>query len=487
MAALCTAPLRPAPPRHPPRAVALAQELARPCGDPRRAPTGSLFGTDVRIAYYDLGPKDAVETLLLTHGEPSWSYLYRHMIPPLLAKGHRLLLFDQVGFGRSDKPAREQDYSYERHVAWGEDLLINHLDLHNVTGVFQDWGGLLGLRVVAAHPDRFRRLVIANTFMPVCDDSFFEVSDGFYGWKRLAARSQLQSDGEGGGGEHDMLANLMGGAGTGLRLPQGDLRLISAEERLAYIAPFPSDEYRAGARRFPELVPTSPSDPTGRPQPLGGEENRRAWTECFDVFQKPVITAFGDEDTVMAGAEKIWQERCPGCRGQAHTYIKGANHFLQDGGAAQLTDVILNFIAANPPVHKEFIEPLPGMGFSGAVKFTVPGTGVTQITVSGAVGEGGGAKLEQGAEAALASLTKTLRAAGASLADIVKINTYIVDMDEAKVGLVAKAMHKTFRHLPDTQRAASTWVGVTSLVSPGLGVEIECTAIIPEQKTKTKL
>ena len=130
------------------------------------------------MAYYDLGPADAAETLLLTHGEPSWSYLYRKMVPPLLAKGYRLVLFDQVGFGRSDKPTKEEDYSYARHISWNEDLLIKHLDLHNVTGVFQDWGGLLGLRVVAAHPDRFRRLVIANTFLPVCDDSIFEVPEG---------------------------------------------------------------------------------------------------------------------------------------------------------------------------------------------------------------------------------------------------------------------------------------------------------------------
>ena len=145
---------------------------------PRPPRAGTLFGTEVRIAYYDLGPADAAETLLLTHGEPSWSYLYRKMVPPLLAKGYRLVLFDQVGFGRSDKPTKEEDYSYARHIAWNEDLLIKHLDLHNVTGVFQDWGGLLGLRVVAAHPDRFRRLVIANSFLPVCDDSIFEVPEG---------------------------------------------------------------------------------------------------------------------------------------------------------------------------------------------------------------------------------------------------------------------------------------------------------------------
>jgi enamine deaminase RidA (YjgF/YER057c/UK114 family) len=282
----------------------------------------------------------------------------------------------------------------------------------------------------------------------------------------------------GNGGETDTLAKLMGGEGTALRYPQGDLRRISREEQLAYVAPFPTDEYKAGARAFPELVPTPDSDPTGRPQPMGGEENLRAWTDVFDSFRKPVITAFGDEDNVMRGAEAIWHDRCPGCAGQAHVAIEGAGHFLQDGGSEQLTAVIIGFIAANPPVHKEYIEPLPDVGFSSAVKYTVPGTGVTHITVSGAVGES--ANLTKGAATALSSLKATLIEAGATFADIVKINVYVVDIDDEKVAAVGRAMHRAFRHLPPDQRAASTWVGVTGLVSSSLGVEIECTAVIAE-------
>ena len=436
------------------------------------------------MAYYDLGPADAAETLLLTHGEPSWSYLYRKMVPPLLAKGYRLVLFDQVGFGRSDKPTEEEDYSHARHIAWNEDLLIKHLDLHNVTGVFQDWGGLLGLRVVAAHPDRFRRLVIANTFLPVCDDSIFEVPEGFFQWKAFAKMSGLKGDGD----AEDRIAKMMASSGTALRLGQGDVRNISDAEALAYAAPFPSDDYKAGARAFPELVPTAPSDPTGRPQPEQGAENRAAWEEVFSKFEKPVITAFGDQDNVMVGTDTFWHENCPGCAGQAHTMIEGAGHFVQDGGAEQLTQVVIDFIEANPAVRKEFIQPQRA-GFSNAVAFTMPGTGVTQITVSGAVGTdpaGGAVPDDLGAQAdnALASLKGTLAEAGASFADVVKINTYIVDLDDEKVATVGLAVHNAFKHLPREQRAASTWLGVTSLVEESLGVEIECTAVVPEARGK---
>ena len=297
--------------------------------------TSTLFGAEVRIAFYDLGDPSAAETILLPHGEPSWSYLNRKLIPPLLEAGHRVVLFDQVGFGRSDKPVKEEDYSYERHVAWNEDLLINHLDLRGVTALLQDWGGLLGLRVVATHPERFRRLCLANTFLPTCDDSFFAVNEGFYGWKTFAASSKLAGD---------RLASMMirGTAGPSAGLEGA----ISKAEAAAYGAPYPTDEYKAGARVFPELVPTPPSDPTGRPQLHGGEENKAAW-KVLEALQIPVLTAFGDNDPVMAGCDKIWQERCVGAKGQPHCLIKGAGHFVQDGGSEQLAEVLLAFVAAS--------------------------------------------------------------------------------------------------------------------------------------------
>ena len=296
--------------------------------------------------------------------------------------------------------------------------------------------------------------------------------------------SGLKGDGD----AEDRVAKMMGAGGTALRLGQGDVRNISDAEALAYAAPFPSDDYKAGARAFPELVPTAPSDPTGRPQPEQGAENRAAWEEVFSKFEKPVITAFGDQDNVMVGTDTFWHENCPGCAGQAHTMIEGAGHFVQDGGAEQLTQVVIDFIEANPAVQKEFIQPQRA-GFSNAVAFTMPGSGVTQITVSGAVGTdpaGGAVPDDLGAQAdnALASLKGTLAEAGASFADVVKINTYIVDLDDEKVAAVGLAVHNAFKHLPREQRAASTWVGVTSLVEESLGVEIECTAVVPEARGK---
>lgn len=205
--------------------------------------TSTLYGMKVRIAYYDLGDKDAEETILLTHGMSTWSYLYRRMIPPLVNAGHRVILFDQVGCGRSDKPSREEDYTYARHVGWNIDLLINHLRLDGVTVVLQDWGGLLGLRVVAAHPGSFRRLVIANTMLPTCDDSFFKVSPGFYSWKTCAFRTGLRDD---------IWIEERGGRWPGQILAQKAVGpsnpIMDPGERAAYDAPYPGDSYKAGAR-----------------------------------------------------------------------------------------------------------------------------------------------------------------------------------------------------------------------------------------------
>lgn len=155
-------------------------------GRPAYFTSQQRFG-DVRMAYWDLEPEAAHtgETVLLTHGNPTWSYLNRRLVRPLLERGHRVVLFDQVGCGQSDKPADVSDYTYDRHVMWNEDLLCNHLNLSNVTALMQDWGGLIGLRVAANHPARFDRLVISNTILPTCDVSFegeAYVGQGFYDW-----------------------------------------------------------------------------------------------------------------------------------------------------------------------------------------------------------------------------------------------------------------------------------------------------------------
>ncbi|MBF07252.1 MAG: haloalkane dehalogenase [Chloroflexi bacterium] len=310
-----------------------------------------LYGLDVRMAYYDLGDKRSEETILLTHGMSAWSYLNRRMIPPLLDAGYRVILFDQVGCGRSDKPVREEDYTYERHIGWNIDLLINHLHIKNVTVVLQDWGGLIGTRVVAAHPGAFRRLVISNTMLPTSDDSFFKVSSGFYSWKTFAFRTGLKDD---------IWIKERGGRWPGQILAQKAVGPsnpnMDPAEMAAYDAPYPDDTYKAGARMFPELVSTPSTDPTNRPAMAEAENNAAAWG-VFQKFTKPVLLAFSDEDTVMAGGDAIWKEHCPGTKfpGVEHVTIKGVGHFLQDGGADQLVDAITSLINATPPSS---IEPL---------------------------------------------------------------------------------------------------------------------------------
>ena len=313
--------------------------------------TSTLYGLAVRIAYYDLGESGAEKTILLTHGMSTWSYLYRRMIPSLIAAGHRVILFDQVGCGRSDKPNREEHYNYKRQIGWNIDLLINHLDLEGVTAVLQDWGGLLGLRVVAAYPGAFRRLVIANTMLPTCDDGFFKVSPAFYSWKTFAFRTGLKDDiwmAERGG---RWPGQILAPKAVGPSNPKMD-----PAERAAYDAPYPDDTYKAGARMLPELVPTPSTDPTGRAMMAEAENNAAAWS-VFQQFTKPVLLAFSDEDTVMAGGDAIWLEHCPGTKhpGVAHVTINGTGHFLQDGGAEQLVRAIAALIDATPPAS---IDPL---------------------------------------------------------------------------------------------------------------------------------
>ncbi len=313
----------------------------------------------------------------------AWSYLNRRMIPSLVSAGHRVILFDQVGCGRSDKPSREQDYTYERHIGWNIDLLINYLRLKNITAVLQDWGGLIGTRVVAAHPGAFRRLVIANTMLPTCDDHFFKVSPGFYSWKTFAFRTGLKDEiwMEERGGRWP--GQIMAQKAVGPSNPQ-----MAPAERAAYDAPYPDDTYKAGARMFPELVSTPPTDPTCRPAMEEAENNAAAWG-VLQKFTKPVLLAFSDEDTVMAGGDAIWLQHCPGTKhpGVQHVTINGVGHFLQDGGAEQLVDAISAFISATPP---SFIEPLRagpcGCGDAIAAKEAAEAAATERAVAHGDVG-----------------------------------------------------------------------------------------------------
>jgi haloalkane dehalogenase len=266
----------------------------------------------LRIHYVDEGPRDAAPVLLL-HGEPSWSYLYRKMIAPLVAAGHRCIAPDLVGFGRSDKPAARADYTYQRHVDWLRGVL-ERLDLRAATLVCQDWGGLLGLRLVAEHPERFARVVAANTFLPTGDAP---AGPAFLAWREY---SQSTPNFHVGG-------IIKGGCATD----------VSPEVVAAYDAPFPDDSYKAGARQFPLLVPITPDDPAAA-------ANRAAW-EVLRRWTKPFLTAFSDRDPVTAGGDKIMQREIPGCQGQAHTTIANGGHFLQEDQGETLAKVVADFIS----------------------------------------------------------------------------------------------------------------------------------------------
>jgi len=266
-----------------------------------------------RIHYVDEGPRDAAPILLM-HGEPSWCYLYRKMIGHLVEAGHRCVAPDLVGFGRSDKLARRADYSYQFHVDVMNDF-VGAMDLKGVTLFGQDWGGLIGLRVLVDNLDRFSRLVVANTGLPTGDQ---KASDGFLRWLNY---SQTVENFHAGG-------IVKGGCKTPMR----------AETIAAYDAPFPSDAYKEGARQFPMLVPITPDNPAS-------EANRRAW-DVLRQWNGKALTLFSDQDAVTAGGEKPFQKLLPGAQGQPHAIIEGAGHFLQEDKAGELASRTIDWLKA---------------------------------------------------------------------------------------------------------------------------------------------
>ena len=269
-------------------------------------------GGRLRVHYLDEGRPDAPAVLLM-HGEPSWSFLYRKMIPVLVDAGLRAVAPDLIGFGRSDKPDAQHDYTYARHVEWMRDALFDQLDLRDLTLVGQDWGGLIGLRLVAENPGRFARVVAANTGLPTGDQ---KMSDAFLAWQRYSQETPVFHVG----------GIVKGGC-------VGDL---APEVVAAYDAPFPDDSFTAGARRFPMLVPTSPDDPAA-------PANREAWTK-LTAWNKPLLTAFSDKDPVTAGFDRVLQSAVPGASGQPHTVIEGAGHFLQEDKGEQLARAVVDFV-----------------------------------------------------------------------------------------------------------------------------------------------
>ena len=272
-------------------------------------------GGELRVHYLDEGSKEA-DPILLLHGEPSWSYLYRKIIPILTAAGHRVIVPDLPGFGRSDKPALRTDYTYQRHVDWMQSLL-DQLDLNRITLFCQDWGGLIGLRLVAENPDKFTRVAAGNTMLPTGDH---DPGEGFRKWQQFSQETP----------RFDAGATIKSGTTTTLSQAVID----------AYDAPFPDETYKEGARQFPLLVPTTPDDPAS-------EKNRAAWTQ-LSKWNKPFITLFSDSDPVTGGGDRILQKLIPGANGQNHTTIVNGGHFLQEDQGETLAELLLKFIDDNP-------------------------------------------------------------------------------------------------------------------------------------------
>jgi haloalkane dehalogenase len=283
---------------------------------PHYAEISDPDGGTLRVHYLDEGPRDAAPVLLM-HGEPSWCFLYRHMIPVLVGAGHRVVAPDLVGFGRSDKPSERTDYTYARHVEWMRELLFDRLDLRAITYFGQDWGGLIGLRVLAIDPDRYARVAIGNTGLPT---GHGPPSEAFLAWQRFSQTT-----------EEFPVGAIVG---------RGCATAPAAEVIAAYDAPFPDDHFKAGARIFPTLVPTGGDDPATA-------DNDAAW-RVLEAFDRPFLLTFSDQDRVTAGGDAPFLAKVPGAAGQPHVTIEGAGHFLQEDRGADLARVLVEFIAANP-------------------------------------------------------------------------------------------------------------------------------------------
>ena len=269
---------------------------------------------DLRMHYLDEG-KPSGKVILLMHGEPTWSYLYRKIIPILSNEGYRVLAPDLIGFGKSDKPAELTDYSYKNHVEWITKF-IQKLDLQNITLFCQDWGGLIGLRVAAENEERFAGIIASNTGLPTGDQP---PSKAFKQWQEFSQTVPVFP--------------------TGSIVSGGCFTTLSAEEIAAYDAPFPEEKYKAAARIFPKLVPTTPDDPAS-------EDNRKAWMNLMN-WKKPFLTCFSDSDPITKGGDMVLQGIIPGTKGQPHTTIEKAGHFIQEDKPSELAKIISDFMKNN--------------------------------------------------------------------------------------------------------------------------------------------
>jgi haloalkane dehalogenase len=279
---------------------------------------------EIRIHYVDEGSNDE-EVILLMHGEPSWSFLYRLMIPPLVKAGFRVVVPDLVGFGRSDKPTEQSDHTYAKHVDWMTKWMLS-IDLKNITLFCQDWGSLIGLRMAIENQARFKRIVLSNGGLPtgatdgLVSDQANENFERFKQWREFSRTTPSLP--------------------IKMILQMGTFTKLSRDVLKAYDAPFPDESFKAGARIMPSRVPITPDDPEREANTIAREQ--------FKKWNKPFLTAFGDSDPITSGGDLMWHDLVPGAKGQKHTTIKNASHFVQEDGGPELAEIIINFIKDNP-------------------------------------------------------------------------------------------------------------------------------------------
>jgi len=266
----------------------------------------------LRMHYLDEGKKEGPVALLL-HGEPTWSYLYRKMIPGL-TNAFRVIVPDLIGFGKSDKPIQREAYSYQKHLEWLT-TLITTLDLNEIILFCQDWGGLTGLRLLTQMPERFSMVIASNTTLPTGQHP---MPEAFMKWRAYAGHSESFDIGK--------VVNM------------GTVQELAPEVIAGYNAPFPSEEYKAGARIFPSLVPIEPTDPEAI-------NNTKAWN-ILRHWEKPFLTVFGSEDPIMKGADKVFQKYVPGAQNQPHQTLL-AGHFIQEEKGTELASALLDFYQKN--------------------------------------------------------------------------------------------------------------------------------------------
>ena len=279
--------------------------------EPHWATVDSGDGGTLRMHYVDEGPRDGAVVVLL-HGEPTWSYLYRTMIPPLVDAGYRVLAPDLIGFGKSDKPTKLADYTYQRHVDWVTGWM-DALGLKRVTTFVQDWGSLIGLRMAGEQPDRFARIVVSNGFLPIARHGTpiaFRIWRAFARWTPVFPAGRL--------------------------VQAGTVNAVGAQVRAAYDAPFPSSKYQAGARAFPRLVPTDPDD-------VAVPANRAAW-DALGEFDHPFLAIFGENDPLLGKGDRPLIAHVPGARDQPHDRIRGG-HFIQEDSGPELARRMIDWMA----------------------------------------------------------------------------------------------------------------------------------------------